>query len=76
MTIQLSQQVTDHGGQERMTVPEPAAPDLACEVESDDEFGEVGSDAFIDGPGVVEDAEVEGRSLSLFEGDEGTLTYE
>ncbi|HUZ51920.1 MAG TPA: DUF4194 domain-containing protein [Streptosporangiaceae bacterium] len=34
------------------------------------------SDAFIDGPGVVEDAEVEGRSLSLFEGDEGTLTYE
>jgi hypothetical protein len=73
---QLSQQVTDHGEQEPMTVSEPAAPDFADNIGSDDEFGGVSSDAFIDGPGVVEDAEVEGRSLSLFEGDEGTLTYE
>jgi hypothetical protein len=76
MTIPLSQQVTDRGEQEPMTILEPTAPDRADEIDPDDEFGEVGSDAFIDGPGVVEDAEVEGRSLSLFEGDEGALTYE
>jgi Domain of unknown function (DUF4194) len=39
-------------------------------------LGEDDNDAFADGPGVVEDADVEGRSLSLFEGDEGSLTYE
>ena len=33
-------------------------------------------DVFVDLPGVVEDADVEGRSLSLFEGDEGSLSYE
>ena len=38
--------------------------------------GEYDNDAFADGPGVVEDADVEGRSLSLFEGDEGSLRYE
>jgi len=76
MTIQLSQQATGHGEQEPVALSEPAALDLTGEVEPDDESGEVSSDAFIDGPGVVEDAEVEGRSLSLFEGDEGTLTYE
>jgi hypothetical protein len=74
--IGLSQQVIDHREQEPMAVSEPAEPGLVCQVEAGDEFGEVGSDAFIDGPGVVEDAEVEGRSLSLFEGDEGALTYE
>ena len=71
-SIQPSQQVTDHGEQEPMTVPQPAAPDLADIIDPGDESGE----AFIDGPGVVEDAGIEGRSLSLFEGDEGTLTYE
>jgi uncharacterized protein DUF4194 len=76
MTIQLSQQVTGNGEQEPVTVPEPAALDLACEAERDDEFGEVSNAGFIDGPGVIEDAEIEGRSLSLFEGDEGALTYE
>jgi hypothetical protein len=53
-----------------------ALPDGQGQVEDGDEFGEVGSDTFVDGPGIVEDAEVEGRSLSLFEGDEGGLTYE
>jgi hypothetical protein len=59
-----------------MTVPEPAALDLAEDIDPGDEFGEFSSDGLIDGPGAVEDVEVEGRSLSLFEGDEGTLTYE
>ncbi len=74
--LQMSQQVIDHGEQEPVTALEPTAPSPACELESGDEFGEDGSDAFVDGPGVVEDADVEGRSLSLFEGDEGSLTYE
>ena len=73
---QTSQQVIDHGEQEPVTVLEPTVLGPACEPESGDEFGEDGSDAFVDGPGVVEDADVEGRSLSLFEGDEGFLTYE
>src|SRR5229473_7022514 len=73
---QTSQQVIDHGEQEPVTVLEPTVLGPACELESGDEFGEDGSDAFVDGPGVVEDADVEGRSLSLFEGDEGFLTYE
>ena len=73
MTVQLSQQVT---GQETMTVSEPVAHDPVGDLEPDDDSGEVCGDAFIDEAGVVEDAEVEGRSLSLFEGDEGTLTYE
>jgi hypothetical protein len=71
-SIQPSRQVTEHGEQEPMTVPQPAAPGLADSIDPGDESG----DAFIDGPGVVEDADIEGRSLSLFEGDEGTLTYE
>ena len=71
-SIQPSRQVTEHGEQEPMTVPQPAAPGLADSIDPGDESG----DAFIDGPGVVEDAGIEGRSLSLFEGDEGTLTYE
>jgi len=54
-----------------MTVLEPSAPGPGDETE----FSGVDNDAF-EGPGAVEDAEVEGRSLSLFEGDEGTLTYE
>jgi Domain of unknown function (DUF4194) len=69
--LQMSQQVIDHGEQEPVTVLEPTAQP-ACELE----FGEDGSDAFVDGPGVVEDTDIEGRSLSLFEGDEGSLTYE
>ena len=68
----MSQQVVDHGEQEPITVLEPTVPDPGCEIES----GEVSSNAFVDGPGVVEDADVEGSSLSLFEGDEGALTYE
>ncbi len=68
----MSQQVVDHGEQEPITVLEPTVPDPGCETES----GEVSSNAFVDGPGVVEDADVEGSSLSLFEGDEGALTYE
>jgi len=72
--IDLSQ-VTDSGEPDQVTIPEPAAPDGTCETDSD-EFGEVSSDAFIDGPGVVEDGGIEGRSLSLFEGDEGFLIYE
>lgn len=71
-SIQPAQQVTDHGEQELMTVPQPAAPGLADITGPGDESG----DAFTGGPGVVEDAGIEGRSLSLFEGDEGTLTYE
>ena len=71
-SIPLSRQLTEHGEQEPMTVRQPAAPGLADSIDADDESG----DAFIDGPGVVEDAGIEGHSLSLFEGDEGTLTYE
>jgi hypothetical protein len=71
-SMHLCQEVTDSGDQDQVTTPEPAAPDGTCETE----FGEVISDAFIDGPGVVEDGGIEGRSLSLFEGDEGSLTYE
>jgi hypothetical protein len=74
--IHMSQQVVDHGEQEPMTVLAPTVPDLGCEIGYGDESGEVSSNAFVDGPGVVEDADVEGRSLSLFEGDEGALTYE
>lgn len=40
------------------------------------DLGADDSDLFVDGPGVVEDVDVEGRSLSLFEGDEGSLSYE
>ncbi len=69
---QTPQQVIDHGEQEPVTVLEPTVRGPACELE----LGEDGSYAFVDGPGVVEDADVEGRSLSLFEGDEGFLTYE
>ncbi|NHC15090.1 DUF4194 domain-containing protein [Motilibacter deserti] len=50
-------------------------PDDATSAGTPDDATSADS-AFIDGPGVVEDAEVEGRSLSLFEGDEGSLTYE
>jgi hypothetical protein len=67
----LSQQPTDYGEKEPATILEPTEPGLGGETE----FGEMGSDAF-EGHGAVEDADVEGRSLSLFEGDEGTLTYE
>ena len=74
-SIPVSQQATGAGEEEPMTVLEPSAPGPGDETEFGDEFSEVGNDAF-EGPGAVEDAEVEGRSLSLFEGDEGTLTYE
>ncbi|NHC47194.1 DUF4194 domain-containing protein [Motilibacter aurantiacus] len=57
-----------------MTVPAQAAPPTDDDGLAD--VGEPAADVFVDGPGVVEDAEVEGRSLSLFEGDEGSLTYE
>lgn len=70
-TIPVSQQFTSPSEQEPMTFLEPPAPDLGDETE----FSEVDSGTF-DGPGAVEDEEVEGRSLSLFEGDEGTLSYE
>lgn len=73
--IPVSQQFTGRGGQEPMTVLQPPAPGQGDVTEFGDEFIEVGNDAF-EGPSAVEDAEVEGRSLSLFEGDEGTLTYE
>jgi hypothetical protein len=71
----LSQEVAD-GGEQNLVTPEPAAPDGTCET-GPGEFGEVSGDAFIDGPDVLEeDGGIEGRSLSLFEGDEGSLTYE
>jgi Domain of unknown function (DUF4194) len=63
-------QVTDPGEQEPVIVPQPTVPGLADSLDPDDESG-----VFTGGPG-VEDADIEGRSLSLFEGDEGTLTYE
>jgi hypothetical protein len=75
-SIRLSEQVVDHCEQEPGTVPEPAVPDTGCQVEAGDELGEVDRDTFLDGAGTVEDADVEGRSLSLFEGDEGSLTFE
>ncbi len=75
-----------------MSVAEPGTPSAADAANPAANFGEDDSnafdgghggnlgeddnDAFADGPGVVEDADVEGRSLSLFEGDEGSLTYE
>lgn len=64
MTIQMSRQVADESGHEPITVPELAALDRAGEVEFDDESSEASSDAFIDGPRVVERAEIEGRSLA------------
>jgi Domain of unknown function (DUF4194) len=73
--FRLSQEVTNSGEQDQLTISEQSVQDGTCETDSDD-FGEVSSDAFIDGPGVVEDGGIEGRSLSLFEGDEGSLTYE
>jgi Domain of unknown function (DUF4194) len=75
-TDEPAQRAVDQAGQEPPSVPDPAMPDVIDDLEVDDEFGAAGGDAFIDGPGVVEDADVEGRSLSLFEGDEGALTYE
>jgi hypothetical protein len=74
-SIRGSQEGTDSGGQDQVTIREPAALDGTSETESD-QYGGVSGDAFIDGPGVVEDGGIEGRSLSLFEGDEGSLTYE
>ncbi len=74
-SIPVSQQFTSRSEQEPMTVLQPPAPGPGDETTFDDEFSEVGNDAF-EGPSAVEDAEVEGRSRSLFEGDEGTLTYE
>jgi hypothetical protein len=74
-SIPVSQQATGPGEEEQLTVLEPSAPGPEDETEFGDEFSEVGNDPF-EGPGAVEDAEVEGRSLSLFEGDEGTFTYE
>lgn len=74
--IPVSQQLTDRGEPEPATVLEPPAPDPGGETEFGDEFDEMGSDDAFEGPGAVEDADVEGRSLSLFEGDVGTLTYE
>ena len=73
--IPVSQQLIGRCEPESATVPEPPAPRPGGETEFGDELDEMGSDAF-EGPDAVEDAEVEGRSLSLFEGDEGTLTYE
>lgn len=70
----LSQEATDGGDHDEVT-SRGVAPDGTCETEPD-EYNEVSSDAFIDGPGVVEDSGIEGRSPSLFEGDEGSLTYE
>jgi hypothetical protein len=72
-----------NGEQVSTDVPDPVASELggdatdsAGDLDLDDDFGAGGSGAFIDGPGVIEDADVDGRSLSLFEGDEGTLLYE
>jgi hypothetical protein len=69
--------------QASMTVPDPIALDIGDEVadsaddiDSCDDLDASGNDPFTGGPGVVEDADVDGRSLSLFEGDEGTLAYE
>ncbi len=82
---QPAQRLTDdYSEQKPMAVPEPVMTGLADDLDSDDldpddefdnEFDNAGSDAFISGPGVVEDVDVDGRSVSLFEGDEGTLTY-
>jgi hypothetical protein len=74
--IQASHLAIGHGQRQQGTVPRPVAADLADEVEAGDEFGQTDSGAFVDGPGIIEDADVEGRSVSLFEGDEGRLTYE
>jgi hypothetical protein len=72
-----------HVGSEQipMTASDPETLELGGDLiddgdDLDDDLGAGGSAPFIDGPGVVEDAEVDGRSLSLFEGDDGTLTYE
>ncbi|WP_018504174.1 DUF4194 domain-containing protein [Parafrankia discariae] len=54
----------------------PAALGSVDDLDTDDDPGEAGSDPFVDGPGVIGDADIDGRSLSLFEGDEGSLTYE
>ena len=68
MTIQLSRQVADESGQEPITVPELAALDRAGEVELDDKSSEASSDAFIDGPRVVERAEIEAAAWRLVPG--------
>jgi Domain of unknown function (DUF4194) len=73
-SIPVSQQFTG-GEQEPRTVLQPPAPGPGDETEFGDEFSEMDNGTFGE-PGAIEDAEVEGRSLSLFEGDEGTLTYE
>lgn len=75
-TSEPIQQVTDRTEQGLMTARDRAVSDVTYDFDPDDQFGAAGGGAFIDGPGVVEDADVDGRSLSLFEGDEGTLTYE
>ena len=69
-------QATDRTEYGLMAVPDSAAPNLVDDLDPGDQFGPADSGVFLDGPGVVDDADVDGRSLSLFEGDEGTLTYE
>src|SRR5258706_14687177 len=75
-----------------MSVAEPGTPSAADAANPAANFGEDDSnafdgghgghlgeddnDAFADGPGVVADADAEGRSPSLFEGDQGALTHE
>ncbi len=54
----------------------PDSAEFTDELSPDDGLGAAGGDPFVDGRAVIEDVDVGGRSLSLFEGDEGTLTYE
>lgn len=58
-----------------MSVPDPTTPDI------DELDGDLGDELdagqpFIDATAAVEDSDVAGRSLSLFEGDEGSLTFD
>jgi hypothetical protein len=64
------------------TVPASAAePQTGAETEDGDLLNEYGApadpdDPFLEASEAVEDADVDGRSVSLFEGDEGTLTLD
>jgi hypothetical protein len=73
---QTSHHVADRNGQQPESVAESARAGLADDLGPHDELGEADGDVFTGGPDFIEGGDVEGSSLSLFEGDEGALTYE
>jgi len=81
MTAHPHTSTDSHTAEAPMSVPDPTTPDVSDLDDGELEAGVDGDeldvdDPFIDATAAVEDADIAGRSNALFEGDEGSLTFD